>query len=186
MTQCRLIRTRKWECTHECAHKKMHGKQRHPHLIVTNVLLLYVSGVDSGASEALFWFVTVSLTHSFTHTRARTHACARMIYECLFLMPQIHFHNILFCPQSPFISTTGHLNTNTHLRPHARAFTCRSHTHANGASEALFWFMTACVSLTHAQIYDRCKSLACTDSSGRRHSETEKGNFIHCRMSEYW
>ena len=54
-----------------------------------------------------------------------------MIYESSFLTPRIHFRRFLFRPQSPFILTTGHLNTNIHLRLHTRAFTCLTHTHTH-------------------------------------------------------
>lgn len=36
------------------------------------------------------------------------------------------------------------------------------------------------LSLAHTRLYVHCKSPACADSSDRRRSESEKGNFIHC------
>lgn len=36
------------------------------------------------------------------------------------------------------------------------------------------------LSLAHTRLHVHCKSPACADSSDRRRSESEKGNFIHC------
>lgn len=150
-------------------------KRRHPRLIVTNVTFTTCERKRKTSIRgprflfSLFFFFTgrrVSLARSFT----------RAPHDLWVFIPRAANPFTQY-----FIPSTKSFHLDNRAPEHKQPATC---SHA----PVLFFFFFSQHVVSHScarRIYGRRKSRARTDSGGRGHSGTEKGNFIHCRKSEY-